>query len=101
MVDSIRELDHIKEDIRVLHERSQDNKLRIAAHEAACDERYNSILTMLEDAHLQQVEIHKEIHRLSDLATQGRTSLKTLLWIGSVAAGVGTLSYTLLNVFPR
>ena len=101
MADSTRELDHIKEDIRVLHERSQDNKLRIAAHEAACDERYNSILTMLEDAHLQQVEIHKEIHRLSDLATQGKTSLKTLLWIGSLVVGIGTLIYTLIAIFPK
>jgi len=101
MADSTRELDHIKEDIRVLHERSQDNKLKLAAHEASCEERYNNILTMLENAHIQQDEIHKEIHRLSDLATQGKTSLKTLLWIGSLVAGIGTLVYTLIAVFPK
>ena len=101
MADSTRELDHIKEDIRVLHERSQDNKLKLAAHEASCDERYNSILTMLEDAHIQQVEIHKEIHRLSDLATQGKTSLKTLLWVGSIVAVAATLIYTLFTILPK
>ena len=101
MVDSIRELDHIKEDIRVLHERSQDNKLKLATHEASCEERYSNILTMLENAHIQQAEIHKEIHRLSDLATQGKTSLKTLLWVGSLVAGLGTLIYTLITIFPK
>ena len=74
MADSTRELDHIKEDIRVLHERSQYNKLKLAA---------------------------KEIHRLSDLATQGKTSLKTLLWVGSLVAGLGTLIYTLITIFPK
>ena len=40
MEDGTRELDQIQDDLEILHERSQSNKLKIATHEAACEERY-------------------------------------------------------------
>jgi flagellar capping protein FliD len=48
MSDTERELDQIQLDIDRLHERSQSNKSLISAHEAVCEERYNTIVTMFE-----------------------------------------------------
>ena len=44
----VRELDQIQIEIERLHERSQNNKAEIQSHEAVCEERYNSIVTMFQ-----------------------------------------------------
>ena len=45
--------------------------------------------------------VHKKLNDVSELATQGKTSLKTLLWLGGVVAGVITVLSILLNMLPR
>ena len=84
-----------------MHERSQGNKATITAHEAVCEERYAQIITTMTTMHEELQSLHKKIDDVSELATQGRTSLKTLLWVGGVGAGIITLLTMIINVFPR
>jgi phage host-nuclease inhibitor protein Gam len=101
MADNIRELDQIQTELDRLHERSQGNKATISAHEAVCEERYAQIMTTMTTMHEEIQSLHKKVDDVSDLATQGRTSLKTLLWIGGVVASIIALLTMILNVFPR
>ena len=101
MADNIRELDQIQTELDRLHERSQGNKATITAHEAVCEERYAQIITTMTTMHEELQSLHKKVDDVSDLATQGRTSLKTLLWVGGVGAGIITLLTMIINIFPR
>ena len=41
-----------------------------------------------------------KVDDVSELATQGRTSLKTLLWVGGVVAGLISVLTMIYGVFP-
>jgi phage host-nuclease inhibitor protein Gam len=101
MTDNIRELDQIQTELDRLHERSQGNKATISAHEAVCEERYAQIMNSMTTMHEELHTLHKKVDDVSELATQGRTSLKTLLWIGGVVASIIALLTMIINVFPR
>src|SRR5210317_5534 len=101
MPDNIRELDQIQTELDRLHECSQGNKATISAHEAVCEERYAQLIITMNTMHEEIQSLHKKVDDVSDLATQGRTSLKTLLLIGGVVASAIALLTMILNVFPR
>ena len=96
-----RELDQIQIEIERLHERSQNNKAEIQSHEAVCEERYLHIVKMFERMETQMCKMDKEIEHIGELATTGRASLKTLLWIGGLAVTLVTVGTMIINVFPR
>ena len=97
----IRELDQIQIEIERLHERSQNNKAEIQSHEAVCEERYLHIVKMFERMETQMCKMDKEIEHIGELATTGRASLKTLLWVGGLAVTLVSVATTIFNVFPR
>ena len=101
MADETRELDHIQTELEVLHERSQSNKLKMAAHEATCEERYHNILNMLDASHTQHNQMHEEIHRLTTLAAQGQSTIKTLIYVGTFISAILAAGYTFLQLFSR
>ena len=45
--------------------------------------------------------VHSKLNQVSDLASQGKTSLKTLLWVGGVVAGLTAFLATLINILPK
>jgi vacuolar-type H+-ATPase subunit E/Vma4 len=96
-----RELDQIQIEIERLHERSQSNKAEIQSHEAVCEERYQNIVTMFQRLETRLDKIDGEVDTIREMATTGRASLKTLLWIGGVTVTVISLLTMILNVFPR
>ncbi len=96
-----RELDQIQIEIERLHERSQNNKAEIQSHEAVCEERYLHIVKMFQRMETQMCKMDKEIGHIGDLATTGRASLKTLLWVGGVAVTVISVVVMIINVLPR
>lgn len=96
-----RELDQIQIEIERLHERSQNNKAEIQSHEAVCEERYLHIVKMFERMETQMCKMDKEIEQIRELATTGRASLKTLLWVGGLAVTLISVSTMIFNVFPR
>ncbi len=90
-----RELDHYKEDIEHLHSRTQETKAQITTHEAVCEERYHSIMEALKRFEKRLDGVHEEMAQLKTLAIQGRFSLKTAIFLGSLVSGIVALWYTL------
>ena len=101
MVDNLRELDQIQQELDRLHERSQTNKANISAHEAVCEERYNNIITTMNAISDEMSLMHKKVNEMSELATQGKTSLKTLLWVGATVAAITTFISVIINIIPK
>jgi len=97
----VRELDQIQVEIERLHERSQSNRAEIQSHEAVCEERYNSIVSMFERLENRLEKIDTEVDVIKEVATTGRASLKTLLWVGGLTAGVISLIAMIIPIFPK
>ena len=93
-----RELDHYKEAIDRLHSRTQEAKTRITTHEAVCEERYHSIMEALKRFEFQLAKVQKEISQLRTLAIQGKFSLKTAIFLGSLFSGLAALIYTIIKI---
>ena len=101
MADNLRELDQIQQELDRLHERSQTNKANISAHEAVCEERYNNIISTMNSISDEMGLMHKKLNQVSELANQGKTSLKTLLWVGATVAAIATFISVMFNIFSR
>jgi len=101
MNENIRELDQIQGELDRLHERSQSNKANISAHEAVCEERYNNIILTMNSMNEEMQLMHKKLNEVGDLASQGKTSLKTLLWVGGTVAAIATFVSVIINMLPR
>jgi len=100
-MDNQRELDQVQTELDRLHERSQSNKANISAHEAVCEERYNSIVAMFERLEERMDRLDAEVASIKEVATQGRASLKTLLWIGGVSVTIISLLAMIFNSVPK
>ena len=101
MAENFRELDQIQGDIETLHERSQNNRANISAHEAVCEERYTQIVNTMQELIEELNMVHQKLNEVSELASQGKTSLKTLLWLGGIVAGRAAFLATILNMIPK
>ena len=101
MADNVRELDQIQVELDRLHERSQSNRANMTAHEAVCEERYNNIMSMMNEIRGELKAMHYKVNGVSELATKGKTSLKTLLWVGCAIASVTAFVVMIVNVFPK
>ena len=101
MAEDTRELDQIQNDIETLHERSQNNKANISAHEAVCEERYAQIINSMQELKEELKTVHLKLNEVSELANQGKTSLSTLLWVGGVIAGVTAFIAMIINMIPK
>ena len=87
MVDEISTT-HLEKDVNTLHERTQETKAQLNTHEAVCQERYENILSTIDKYDNKIRAIHKEVLELKTLATQGKTSLRTLFFMGTVVAAI-------------
>jgi len=94
-----RELDQIQKDVETLHDRTQATKLELSTHEAVCAERYAKIMENFERLQEQIQFTFDEVQELKLLATQGKTSLKTLIFIGMFFAGLAGFIYTVISMF--
>lgn len=101
MAENFRELDQIQGDIETLHERSQNNRANISAHEAVCEERYTQIVNTMQELKEELNMVHQKLNEVSELASQGKTSLKTLLWLGGIVAGIAAFLATIFNMIPK
>ena len=45
--------------------------------------------------------LNSSVAKLQTLATEGKTSLKTLLWLGGAVAAATTLALTLYSYIPK
>ena len=100
-MNDVRELDQIQIELDRLHERSQSNKAGISAHEAVCEERYENIVTMFHRLEQRIDNIDSEVASIREMATQGKASLKTLLWIGGGSVTLVSVITMIISIFPR
>jgi SMC interacting uncharacterized protein involved in chromosome segregation len=100
-MDPIRELDQIRDDIDKLHDRTNSTKVKIAALEAIEKERYEHLLTALETLKKDMEELTASVRALQSLATEGKTSLRTLLWVGGVVAALTSFILMLYSYVPK
>jgi len=98
-MDDTRELDQVQTELDRLHERSQSNKANISAHEAVCEERYENIVTMFHRLEERIDKMEASVADIREMATQGRASLKTLLWVGGLTAGLISLLSMIIPYF--
>ena len=100
-MDANRELDKIQEEIDKLHDRSNNNKIKIATLEATEKERYEHILASIEKLREDMEEMNTSIRALQSLATEGKTSLRTLLWVGGFVAALVSFILMIYNYVPK
>jgi len=96
-----RELDQIRSELNSLHERSNNNKISIATLEAVNEQRFNNILACLETMRKEMEVQNATIANLQSLATEGKTSLKTLLWIGGFIASAVAFFVMIYDTIPK
>jgi len=96
-----RELDQIRSELNRLHDRTTATKLDVTALQATTEQRFEHILTCLEAMKHDMESLNASISSLQTLATEGQTSLKTLLWLGGVVAGVTAFFIMLYDLFPK
>jgi hypothetical protein len=100
-MEASRELDQIRAELNSLHERSNNNKVAIATLEAVNEQRFEHILACLETVKKELAEQNASIASLQSMATEGKTSLKTLLWIGGFIASVTAFFVMISEYIPK
>ena len=96
-----RELDQIRAELDKLHDRTNGIKVTATALEATTEQRFNHILQCLEGLRKDLETMNSSVSSLQVLASEGQTSLKTLLWLGGVVAGVTAFFIMLYDLFPK
>lgn len=87
-MDSTRELDHVRSDIEKLQERAIATATQIASIESTNNERFDNLAKILNELKTDIDETRDAIKNLESLATEGKSSLRTLLWTGGVIASL-------------
>lgn len=96
-----RELDQIRAELDKLHDRTNDIKVNATALEATTEQRFEHILACLEAMKTDMQSLNNSVASLQTLATEGQTSLKTLLWLGGAVAGVTAFFIMLYDLLPK
>lgn len=80
---------------------AQATHVNFSKHEAVCQERYEQLLQSFERFDKRLDKMQQEVSDLKTLATSGKISLKTLIWVGSVVAGLTTIGISMLNYIGK
>lgn len=94
MADNTRELDQIQQELDEIQKRSNENKVSIATLDALSLERHEHIMKTLNT-------MHEKISNLETLATSGKSSIRTLWYVGAMTGGFMAFAYTVYSFFPR
>jgi predicted nucleic acid-binding Zn-ribbon protein len=96
----MEDLSSIREEIRQLHERSQNTKTEVKVLQTKFDERHLALMEKIEKLtndierlnnrfDSEMSSLLEKVDQLNNLANQGKTSLRTLWFIGGLVAAVG------------
>ena len=96
-----RELDQIRSELNRLHDRTTSTRLEVTALQATTEQRFDHILQCLEAMKVDMENLNSSVAKLQTIATEGRTSLKTLLWLGGAVAAATTLALTFYSYIPK
>lgn len=100
-MDTVRELNQIQEDIEKLHDRTNSAQIKIAALEAVEKERYDNLVSALDTLKKDIGELNESVRSLQSLATEGKTSLRTLLWVGGLIAALTSFILMIYSYIPK
>lgn len=100
-METTRELDQIRAELDKLHERSTAAKVTVTALEAMTEVRFNHILSCLESMKADIETLTGSVNNLQKLASDGKTSLNTLLWVGGTLAGFISLVAMVYDIIPK
>jgi predicted RNase H-like nuclease (RuvC/YqgF family) len=96
-----KDLTRVENEIKTLHNRSNETKSNVSRHEAVCDARYAAIASTLQEITKEIQDIKKEVKELNTTATKGNTALRTLLWVGGAFTGIVALLYNMWSTLPK
>jgi predicted nucleic acid-binding Zn-ribbon protein len=96
-----RELDQIRKELDRLHDRTTTLKSGLVSLQTVVEERHKNLIAYLDSIQKEQTEIRVSLDALKTLATEGKTSLKTIFWIGSTVGAVLATIYTILGIYTR
>lgn len=96
----MEDLSSIREDIKQLHERSQNTKTEVRVLQTKFDERHLALMDKMEKLandverlnnrfDSEMASLLDKVDQLNELASQGKTSLRTLWFIGGLVAALG------------
>ena len=96
----MEDLPAVREEIKQLHERSQNTKTDVRVLQTKFDERHAALMEKMEKMtsdmekltdrfNTEMSSLLEKIDALNTLANQGKTSLKTLWFIGGLVAAIG------------
>ncbi len=105
----MEDLSNLREEIKQLHERSQNTKTEVRVLQTKFDERHIALMEKMEKitADMEKLtsrfdsemsSLLEKIDQLNTLANQGKTSLRTLWFIGGLVAAIGAALATWLDV---
>lgn len=105
----MEDLSSMREEIKQLHERSQNTKTEVKVLQTKFDERHLALMEKMEKLtsdierlnnrfDTEMVSLLEKIDKLNDLAIQGKTSLRTLWFIGGLVAALGAAIATWSDV---
>jgi predicted nucleic acid-binding Zn-ribbon protein len=106
----MQDLSNLREEIKQLHERSQNTKTEVRVLQTKFDERHTALMEKMEKITVdmgkltdrfdsEMSSLLEKIDQLNTLANQGRTSLKTLWFIGGLAASLLAALATWMDLF--
>lgn len=100
-MENFRELDQIRSDLTSLREKAQAQSTEFISRQAAYDEKFNQLMNHLEKLHSDLANVQESIRSLEILATRGKSSLETLLWVGGAISAITAFVLTLYNFIPK
>lgn len=106
----MEDLSNIRAEIKHLHERSQSTKTEVKVLQTKFDERHVALMEKIEKINVDIEKLStrfdnelslilQKMEDLNTLATQGKTSLRTLWIIGGVVASTLAFIATWIDVF--
>ena len=96
-----RELDQIRSELERLQDRTVSTRIEITALQATTEQRFAHILNCLEAMKTDMENLNNSVAGLQTLATEGQSSLKTLLWLGGAVAGITAFFIMLYEFIPK
>jgi hypothetical protein len=87
--------------INKVQDLANNTHVNFSRHEAVCQERYEQLLASFERFDKRLDQMQQEVADLKTLATSGKVSLKTLIWIGSAVAALTTIGISFLNYLGK
>jgi DNA-directed RNA polymerase alpha subunit len=94
-MDYERELNKVQKDLDLTFQKIESITVTVAALDATHKQQYDKIVYTLEKITKDMKELSNSVRALESLATQGKSSLRTLLWIGGIIAAIITFVFNI------